>query len=147
MKHQRAITVLTFAALLGLAWLRAQPAPPASWAERARQMSVDAERKGLAEPFRGITTNGAAEPGLFAIRSSGVSTEPVRRAAENFLAALTPEQRGRTQFAVDDDEWRKWMNQDFYVRQGTGFLEMSETQREAAFALMRASLSARGLRS
>ena len=38
-------------------------------------------------------------PGLFAIRSTGVSTEPVRHAAEAFLAALTPEQRAKTMFA------------------------------------------------
>jgi hypothetical protein len=47
---------------------------------------------------------------------------------------------------VDDIEWRKWMNQDFYVRQGTGFVDMSEPQRESAFGLMRASLSAKGLK-
>ena len=41
-------------------------------------------------------------------------------------------------FAIDDDEWRKWMNQSFYVRQGVSFLEMSEAQREAAFGLLRA---------
>ena len=49
-------------------------------------------------------------------------------------------------FAVDDAEWRKWMNQHFYVRQGVSFKEMSEAQREAAFALMGASLSAKGLK-
>ncbi len=38
------------------------------------------------------------------------------------------------------------MNQSFYVRQGVGFNEMSEAQREAAFGLMRASLSAKGLK-
>jgi len=37
------------------------------------------------------------------------------------------------------------MNQHFYMRQGVSFKEMSEAQREAAFGLMRASLSARGL--
>ena len=49
-------------------------------------------------------------------------------------------------FAVDDPEWRKWMNQDFYVRQGVSFLEMTEAQREAAIGLLRASLSAKGLK-
>ena len=39
------------------------------------------------------------------------------------------------------------MNQHFYVRQGVSFKEMSEAQREAAFGLLRASLSAKGLRS
>ena len=38
------------------------------------------------------------------------------------------------------------MNQNFYVRQGVSFHEMSAAQREAAFGLLRASLSARGLK-
>ena len=37
------------------------------------------------------------------------------------------------------------MNQHFYVRQGVGFDEMSEAQRQAAFGLIKASLSAKGL--
>ncbi len=113
---------------------------------RFRRMSADAETKGLAEPFKGITTNGGVETGLFPIRSTGVSTEPVRKAAEVFLASLTQEQRARTLFPADDPEWRKWMNQHFYVRQGVSFLEMSETQREAAFGLLHAALSAKGLK-
>jgi hypothetical protein len=86
------------------------------------------------------------ETGLFPLHSTGVSTEPVRKAAEIFLAALTTEQRAKTMFAVDDPEWRKWMNQHFYVRQGVCFKEMTEPQREAAFGLMRASLSAKGMK-
>jgi hypothetical protein len=124
------------------------PASPAAEdrAQRFRAMSERSEREGLAEPFKGVTTGGAVVPGLFEVRSTGVSTEPVRVAAETLLAALTAEQRGRAQFGVDDPEWRKWMNQHFYVRQGVGFGEMTEGQREAAFALLRASLSAKGLR-
>ena len=38
------------------------------------------------------------------------------------------------------------MNQHFYVRQGVGFDEMNAGQREAAFGLMKASLSAKGLK-
>jgi Protein of unknown function (DUF3500) len=109
-------------------------------------MSRAAEEKGLAEPFKGITTNGEVVKGLFPLHSTGVSTEPVRTAAEKFLAALSEEQRRRTLFPADDLEWRKWMNQSFYVRQGVGFDEMSAAQREAAFGLMRASLSAKGLK-
>src|SRR5215831_1707497 len=118
---------------------------PADMAERFRRMSADAEQKGLAEPFRGLTTNGQAAPGLFSVHSTGVSTEPIRNAAERFLASLTASQRVRTMFPVDDPEWRKWMNQHFYVRQGVSFKEMSEAQRNAAFGLFSASLSARGL--
>ncbi|HVT92039.1 MAG TPA: DUF3500 domain-containing protein [Bryobacteraceae bacterium] len=115
-------------------------------AERFRQMSADYERKGLAEPFKGITTNGAVERGLFGIHSTGIATTPVRIAAERFLASLTRQQRDRTMFAVDDPEWRKWMNQHFYVRQGVSFQEMTDSQRDAAFGLLEASLSARGLK-
>jgi hypothetical protein len=109
-------------------------------------MSEDAERKGLAEPYRGITTDGNVMPGLFNLHSTGVSTEPVRHAAESFLASLDSAQRARTMFPIDDPEWRKWMNQHFYVRQGVSLKEMNEAQRAEAFGLMRASLSARGMK-
>lgn len=119
---------------------------PVNRLERARQMSSQAEKEGLAKPFLGVTRDGSVETGLFAIRSTGVSTEPVRRGAEAFLKALTPEQRGKTVFPLDSDEWRKWMNQSFYIRQGVSFHEMTEGQRDAAFSLLRASLSAKGLK-
>src|SRR5690349_11909271 len=60
-------------------------------AERFRRMSEEAERNGLADPFKGITTNGQIEPGLFPIHSTGVSTASVRQAAERFLGTLTAE--------------------------------------------------------
>jgi hypothetical protein len=145
--RNRVWAVSGFVVLLALAYHRAQSQQPAlTQAERFRQMSLEAESKGLAEPFKGVTTNGTVQPGLYSIRSTSVSTEPVRKAAVAFLAALSPEQRKKTVFPVDDVEWRKWMNQDFYVRQGTGFVDMTEGQREAAFELMRAGLSARGLK-
>jgi hypothetical protein len=120
--------------------------PPGDRAEQFQRMSKDAESRGLAEPFKGITTDGNIIPGLFPIRSTGVSTAPVRKAADAFLASLSQDQRAKTMFTVDDPEWRKWMNQHFYVRQGVGFKEMSDAQREAAINLLRSSLSAKGLK-
>jgi hypothetical protein len=114
--------------------------------ERFRRMSEENEQRGLAEPFRGVTAKGTVEPGLFSIRSTGVTTEPVRKAAVAFLAGLTAEQRAKTKFPVDDPEWRKWMNQHFYIRQGVSFLEMNAKQRELGFGLLKASLSAGGLK-
>jgi hypothetical protein len=135
------------AAVLPLAstCLLAQPAPKGGGAPGGPG-GASREAEALAEPFRGITTNGQVERGLFSVRSTGVSTAPVRRAAETFLAALSAEQRKKTKFPVDDPEWRKWMNVHRYARQGVNFQEMSEAQREAAFGLLRASLSARGLK-
>ena len=121
-------------------------APRKRGPEELQRLSIEAEVPGLAEPFKGITANGQIEPGLFSIRSTGVSTAPVRRAADVFLEGLTKAERDKTTFAVDDVEWRKWMNQSFYVRQGVSFLEMTEAQRETAFGLLRASLSAKGLK-
>ncbi len=136
-------TLLLFAAssLIFLAYTQQK-----DWATEKLERSQAAERKAnLGEGFRGITATGTVEPNLFQIRSTGVSTAPVLKAAKAFLGTLNDEQRKKTQFPVDDIEWRKWMNQDFYVRQGMGFADMTDKQREAAFGIMKAGLSAKGL--
>jgi hypothetical protein len=99
----------------------------------------------LAEPFKGLTTDGKITPGLFPIRSTGVTTAPVRQAAQAFLSGLTDAQRASTTYPVDDDEWRKWNNVHRYARQGVSFTEMTPAQREQAYGLLAASLSAKGL--
>jgi hypothetical protein len=117
---------------------------PSEIAEQFRKMSEDYEKEGLGAPFKGITTSGDVMPGLFEIKPAGVSTEPVRNAALAFIGTLNPVQLARTMYPVDDVEWRKWMNQHFYARQGVSFADMTDRQREAAFGLMRASLSSQG---
>ena len=104
------------------------------------------ERRALAEPFKGVTTDGTVEKGLFPLRQTGVSTEPVARAAKDFLASLNEAQRQKTTFPVTDNEWRKWANQHSYPRQGMGFNEMTPKQRELAFGLVGAGLSVKGLK-
>jgi hypothetical protein len=126
-------------------WAFGQEHAATDMAERFRQMSEEYEAQGLAAPFKGITKDGSVVPGLFQVTPSGVSTEAVRQAAEKFIGSLTSVQLARTMFPVEDVKWRKWMNQHFYVRQGISFQEMTDAQREAAFALMRASLSVKGL--
>lgn len=137
-------SLITAAVLVPLAFGQTDSQTPSDIAERFRRMSEEYEKEGLAAPFKGITTNGEVVPGVFEIRPTGVSTEPVRNAAEKFIASLTPVQLARTMYPVEDIEWRKWMNQHFYARQGVSFAEMKDDQREAAFVLMRASLSAKG---
>jgi hypothetical protein len=101
----------------------------------------------LAEPFVGLTADGNVEGGLFALADTGVSTDDVRVAAERFLASLSAEQRGRAMFPVEDTEWRNWANVHLFQRQGVSALEMSDQQRELAYALIRAGLSERGYRT
>lgn len=114
--------------------------------ERWRERSEQVEAEGLADPFRGLAIGGEMREGLFPVRATGVSTVAVRDAALAFLESLDDEQRARTVFPVNDAEWRKWRNQHAYRRQGTGFYEMTPAQRERAIGLLRASLSAKGLR-
>lgn len=104
-----------------------------------------ADTQSLNQPFVGIRTSQGVESDLFPIKATGVSTAPIVEAAQKFLEVLSDEQRQRTTYPVDDIEWRQWDNRHFYQRQGVGFNEMSESQREAAFGLMSSSLSAKGL--
>lgn len=112
------------------------------FAQRSRQ----ADRALEGDPFVGITTDGKVEKGLFNIAPTGESTQAITDAANTFLSSLTDSQKSQTLFPVDDDEWRKWMNQHFYQRQGMGFEDMTESQKKAAFDLLKASLSAKGFK-
>ena len=117
-------------------------------AASAAALTVRAQRGGqdpAADPFKGVTTDGTIKPGLFAVRATGVSTKPVMQAANQFIAALTPEQRKTTTFTVDDTEWRRWNNVHRATRAGISFKEMTDDQRTRAFDLLKAGLSAKGL--
>jgi hypothetical protein len=141
--RRKFISVLLAAAGFGR-WALGQGRNPVSIAEGFRRQSEAAEQAGVAEPFKGITTNGEIIPNLFKIQPSGVPTDGVRNAALSFLSSLNSQQLIRTVYPVDDVQWRKWMNQSFYARPGVSFREMTEPQRDAALALMRASLSPTG---
>lgn len=101
----------------------------------------------LQSPYHGIFTDEGKENDLFPIKSTGVSTQPIVVAAKTFLDGLTASQKEKTNFPINDDEWRKWCNVDngIYTRQGVSIKEMTQTQRELAFNLLKKSLSAKGL--
>jgi hypothetical protein len=82
----------------------------AAWHGVSAQSGQSREQAALAEPFRGVTTDGRPFEGLFPVRVTGVSTAPVVEAAKAFLSALSSEQRSRTEYPVDDVEWRRWNN-------------------------------------
>lgn len=99
----------------------------------------------LAQPFTGITTDGHVVPGLFAIGKTGVSTAPIKDAADAFLASLSAEQRASAIFAVDDEAWRRWSNiHPFVMRHGVSLDALTAAQRDRALGLLRATLSAGG---
>jgi hypothetical protein len=101
--------------------------------------------KALAEPFRGVTTDGKVVPGLFSLQQTGVSTRPVQEAADAFIASLTSAQKKVALYPIGSQEWRKWTNWEQYpLRHGVSLDRMSSSQRDAALELLRASLSVRG---
>ena len=107
--------------------------------------------RGLAEaigqPFRGVATSDGVVKGLFPLKSTGASTASIVSAASSFLGTLNTAELSRTQYAVDDPEWRNWSNVDvgIFSRHGVSLEEMSEQQKTAAWNLLRASLSAEGV--
>ena len=141
------VIALGFTVAMGAAGMAGpvQGPDPQEYRERSRQWSAGMETRRLADAFVGVTTNGEVVSNLFEIRSTGVSTAPVREATEAFLDTLDSDQRRGTMFDQDDMEWRRWANQHIYFRQGISFEEMNPVQRDAAFAMLGASLSAKGL--
>lgn len=97
------------------------------------------------DDFVGVTTDGVVQPGLFPIAATGHSTAPVRKAAEDLLALLTPEQQAAVRFPADDDEWRRWANIHISSRQGVSFAEMNNAQQEAVWTLLAAGMSLKGM--
>ncbi|MDP3495572.1 MAG: hypothetical protein Q8R82_20900, partial [Hyphomonadaceae bacterium] len=50
-----------------------------------KTMFARQQEAAIAEPFVGVRTNKGLQTGLFPVRATGVSTEPVRQAANDFL--------------------------------------------------------------
>ena len=104
--------------------------------------------KALKEDFIGVTTSSGKEDSLFFIKSTGVSTAPIVTSANEFIQSLDSEQRKKTIFDVQDDEWRKWSNVDngIFRRQGISIKDMNTKQRQLAFLFIGEALSAKGLK-
>ncbi len=98
----------------------------------------------LAEEFKGITTQGQIVPNIYSVESTGISTEPIRQAANSFIAALSNHQNQKALFPVNSDEWRRWSNIHRYPRQGISLKQMTPRQKQLAFNLLRVSLSVKG---
>ena len=104
----------------------------------------DAETQ-IAEPFRGLTSDGRVEPGLFSLRETGLSDEGMRAAAKAWLDSLDAGQRDAALFSVDSDTWSRWSNiHAFLMRHGAMMERMSSGQRVLAFNLLRESFSPSG---
>jgi len=112
--------------------------------ERFARMRENGERA-VSEPFKGITSDGNIVSGLYPLRATGVSTEPIRRATLDFLDTLDAEERAQATFDIASDAWRSWWNiHPFLLRHGLLLENVSDAKREAAQRLVEATLSAAG---
>jgi len=111
---------------------------------RAKEFFAQWEKQ-LAEPFKGITTDGQAVPGLYKLEPNGAPLAAMTDAAQALLSLLTEAQRKASRFTADSKTWRRWQNtENFFEDYGLRLEEISDAQREAVLAVLRASLSAKG---
>jgi len=109
---------------------------------------AEAGHAAVAEPFKGISTDGKILPGIIPLGQTGCSTEAMRVAAQEYLASLDPSQREHATFDIAGDDWRRWSNVHmFLMRHGVCMEEMTMAQRDAALLLMQESLSPAGYES
>jgi len=109
------------------------------------QKMLDRGKAEMAQPLKGVTTNGEPIHGLFPIQKTGIPLTDVYEAAQLFLKTLTPEQRQTASFDLDTGPWRAWHNMHvFMIRHGASMNDMTDVQRDAALGLLRASMSAAG---
>lgn len=106
---------------------------------------VEWRRRAAAEPFRGVHTPEGVRPGLFPLHSTGVDVRGPRRAAEEYLAALSPAQLAEGRAEMDDVSWRHWANgARYFLRHGVCLDELAGPARRAALEVVRAALSDTG---
>ena len=124
------------------------PSPLGELHESVRAVLENRIQRGLAayaEEFKGVTSDGTVRTGLFDVEEIGHSTQPLREAAQHFLASLSAKKRANATFDIDSIEWRAWSNaHPFLFRHGICLHHLTEPQREAALTLMRAGMSERG---
>ena len=109
---------------------------------------VEDSKATLAQPFKGITTDGAVTPDLFRISEANLDTSEIKDATVTFLNSLDARARGSTTFDLDAKEWRQWSNiHPFLFRHGSMLEELTTAQRHAALAIAQATLSESGFRT
>lgn len=123
----------------------AQGRDPAQFPELSRTISAGMEERAFAEEFKGITTDGNIVDGLFPLETTGVDTSALIAATNTFIATLSDEQKQTTLHAADALEWRRWANMSIYRREGLSLDDMSEAQKAAAWNMLDAGLSAKGM--
>ncbi|EXA32383.1 hypothetical protein FOVG_16429 [Fusarium oxysporum f. sp. pisi HDV247] len=101
----------------------------------------------LETPFYGVTSNGQKREGLFELQDEGAPTAKAVAAATAVLDALTPEERQKATYRLDEPEWRKWINPEFIIFDvGVRLESLAPLKQQLIMDLLKASLSEEGYR-
>jgi len=148
MMRQTLLSLLTVSGLLLPAITAAQAGYPETLLRTKGIFSRDGA-SAMSQPFRGVATSDGIIDGLFPILDTGLSTASLAEVGAAFLASLNDIHLSRAQFPIDDPEWRNWSNVDvgIFARHGVSLEEMDDSQKAAAWNLLRVSLSAQGLKT
>lgn len=124
-----------------------------SWAEWGMSQSFVKElwegwQKLYQEPFRGITTDGEVKPNLFHLRAENAPIRAMQEAAQSLVAVVGKSSlTDKMRYPVEADEWRRWMNPEFYFAKcGIRMDEQPKVVTAAILRLIKTSLSPRGYR-
>ena len=81
--------------------------------ERTKGMKEAGDRA-TEEPFAALRKTGSCVTGCSPVAPTGVSTAPIKAAAEAFLTSLGP-RRNEAIFEVESDKWRRWSNVHMFL--------------------------------
>jgi hypothetical protein len=108
---------------------------------------VEWRRRAAGEPFRGVAGPGGVRSGLFPLGSTGVDVGGMRRAAGDYLAALSAPELAAGLFPMDHESWRHWANgARYFLRHGLCLEDLDATRRRLALAVLARTLSGSGYR-
>jgi hypothetical protein len=97
------------------------------------------------DPYVGVTTDGRPVPDLYTLKDTGVSAGKAAEVACAYLDTLEPYQRVVARLPMDSPDWRLWTNAlPVWTPKGMRLERLTAAQREAALAVMEASLSLEG---
>ncbi|WP_194895833.1 DUF3500 domain-containing protein [Catenulispora pinisilvae] len=111
--------------------------------ELAREVSTPLRNH--REPYVGVTADGTPVDGLYHLAETGLSHRKALDAATAYLDTLERYQLPVARLPMDSPDWRLWTNAfPVWTPKGLRLSRLTSPQREAALAVIEASLSAEG---
>lgn len=111
--------------------------------------AVQAWEATLAEPFRGVTSDGEVRGGLYraapVLPGEEAPTRSMVAAATAALSLLDPDERENLQYPVDSVQWRAWSNPEVMIfDNGLRLEDLRPDVRDALLRIVEASLGGDG---